>query len=231
MPSPITAFDLISTAFRKLGVLAAGETLPASEAETGLQALNDVIETWNIEGLSLVNTLPSTFNTIVGQSTYTLGIGGDWNDDRPAQVTSAYCTVNGVDFPIDQWSLERWMDQSIKTLQTQIVNRYVFVNEYPLAKVILWPTPMVVIPVTLNYNQIIGQVSGLATSLNLAPGYARALQYAVAVELQPEFGGQDVSAYARATKAVIKGANITRRTANFDTSLMMRPRVIPARGY
>ena len=75
MPSPIAATDLIATAFRKLGVLADGETMPASEANAGLQALNDVIETWNIEGLSLVNGLPVAFNTVAGQSTYTIGVG------------------------------------------------------------------------------------------------------------------------------------------------------------
>ena len=89
MASPIAATDLIATAFRKLGVLADGETMPASLAAAGLQALNDVIETWSIETLSVIGTLPVAFNTVAGQATYTIGVGGNWNGQRPARIMSA----------------------------------------------------------------------------------------------------------------------------------------------
>lgn len=231
MPSPITAYDLITTAMRKLGVLAAGETPSADEANTGLQALNDVIETWNVEGMALVGSLPSTYTTTPGVNTYTVGVGGLWNGQRPAEIQSAYCTVSGVDFPIGIWTLEEWMDQPIKTVQQQVIERLVYVNSYPLGQVVLWPTPQQAIPVTINFNQEIADVTSLSTTLNLAPGYARALQYAVAVELQSEFGGQDMSAYAKATLAVIKRANAGPQIASFDSALTGGGRVVPARGY
>ena len=219
MPSPIAATDLIATAFRKLGVLADGETMPASEANAGLQALNDVIETWSIESLSVVSGLPVAFNTVAGQSTYTIGVGGNWNGQRPAGLMSAYCTVNGVDFQIGIWALEDWMNIGVKSVQQQIIERIAYVNDYPLGKVICWPTPSAVVPVTLNYETALTQVASLATTLTFAPGYVRALQYAVAVELQAEFGGQDVSAYAKSTKAVIQRATRNPRMASFDPAL------------
>ena len=215
----IAATDLIATAFRKLGVLADGETMPASEANAGLQALNDVIETWNIESLSVIAGLPVAFNTVAGQATYTIGVGGNWNGQRPARLMSAYCTVSGVDFQIGLWSLEEWMNIGVKSVQQQIIERIAYVNDYPLGKVICWPTPSAIVPVTLNYETAITAVASLATTLNFAPGYQRALQYAVAVELQAEFGGQDVSAYANSTKAILKRANRAPRAASFDPAL------------
>lgn len=220
MPSPISAIDLITNAMRKMGVLAVGEVPSADEANTGLTALNDVIETWNLERLSLVGSLPSVVSTVVGQSTYSIGAGGNWNVDRPTMLTGAYCQVNGVDFPIGQWTLGEYLAEPIKTQQQQIIERFVYINDEPLGQVILWPTPMAIVPITLNYDQAITAVATLATTLTLAPGYARALQYAVGVELQSEFGGQDLSAYARSTKAVIKRANRTPQISGFDAALM-----------
>ena len=231
MPSPISAYDLIASAFRKIGVLEAGETMAAGDGSTGLQALNDVIETWNIEGLSLVGGLPVTFNTVAAQNTYTLGSGGNWNGQRPTEISSAYCSVNGVDFPIGIWTLEEWMGVPVKTLQQAIIERLVYENAYPLGQVILYPTPSSVVTVTLNYEAEIAQVASLNTVLTLAPGYARALQYAVGQELQPEYGGSDVTAYARATKAILKRANRKSPIASFDPTLTGGGVFIGARGY
>lgn len=231
MPSPITALALITNAMRKINAIAVGETPTADELADGITALNDVLETWNIEQLSIYGSLPSTFVTVPGQNTYTIGTGGNWNGVRPANIESAYCSVNGVDFPVAPWTLEQWMDLPIKTVQQQIIERFVYVNDYPLGKVILWPTPMMAVNFTINFNQqLTGAVTG-TTVFNLAPGYARALQYAVAVELAPEYGGPDVSAYAKATKAVIKRANHTLPVMSYDSLLTGGGRVIPARGY
>ena len=231
MPSPISAYDLIASAFRKIGVLEAGETMAAGDGATGLQALNDVIETWNIEGLSLVGSLPVTFSTVAAQNTYTLGTGGNWSGQRPASITSAYCSVNGVDFPIGIWTLEEWMALPLKTLQQAIIERLVYVNAYPLGQVILYPTPSSVVTVTLNYESAISQVASVNTTLTLAPGYARALQYAVGQELQAEYGGSDVTAYARATKAILKRANRSSPVSSFDPTLTGGGVFIGARGY
>ena len=231
MPSPISAYDLITTAMRKMGVLAAGETPSADEANTGLQALNDVIETFNLQNLALTGGLPATFTTTAGLNTYTIGVGGTWNGQRPVSIFSAYCTLTGVDFPIALWSLEEWMNEPVKSTQQPIIERMVYVNSSPLGNVILWPTPSQAVSVTLNYEDEISQVASLATTLTLPPGYARALQYAVAVELQSEFGGQDMTAYARATLAIIKRANRSAAVVQFDPALGGGSPFLGARGY
>jgi len=231
MPSPTTVQAIVTTAMRKINALAVGETPTAAELEDGIQALNDVLETWNIENLSIYGSLPTTFNTAAGQNTYTIGPGGDWAGIRPTAIHAAYCTVNSVDFPVAQWTLQEWMNQPIKTIQQQITERFVFVNDAPLARVILWPTPLYATTFTANYNQQLSAVSGGTDILNLAPGYTRALQYAVAVELQAEYGNKDVSAYAKATKAAIKRANRVTPVMGYDSLLTGGGRVVPARGY
>ncbi|MEI6644063.1 MAG: hypothetical protein WCL10_18740 [Novosphingobium sp.] len=231
MPSPVTVLTIVTTAMRKINALAVGETPTAAELEDGIQALNDVLETWNIENLSIYGSTPTTYATVAGQNIYTMGPGGNWDGIRPTAIHAAYCSVNGVDFPVGEWTLEEWMGQPLKTVQQQITERYVYVNDAPLGRIILWPTPLYATTFTVNYNQQLTQVTGGTDVLSLAPGYARALQYAVAVELQAEYGGPDVSAYARATKATIKRANRNTPVSGYDSLLVGGGRVVPARGY
>jgi len=226
-----TVLGIVTTAMRKINALAVGEAPSAAELQDGIQALNDVLETWNIENLSVYGSLPTTYATVAGKNTYTMGPGGDWDGIRPTAIHAAYCSVNSVDFPVAEWTLQEWMNQPIKTIQQQITERFVFVNDAPLAKVILWPTPLYATTFTANYNQQLAAVTSGTDVLTLAPGYTRALQYAVAVELQAEYGGADVSAYAKATKAVIKRANRELPVMGYDSLLTGGGRVVPARGY
>lgn len=228
MPSPIAAIDLITTAMRKIGVLAVGETPTAAEANDGLQALNDVLETWSLESLAVYNQNVQTFNTVVGTATYTIGSGGTIALDRPVSITAMYHTVNGVDFPIENWSLQQYDGVAIKTQRQQIIERYVYINDYPLAQIILWPTPQAIVPVYIDAPMLLTQVATLQTAINLPPGYARALQYAVAIEIAPDYGNTtDVTAQARSTKALIKRANRTPRISQFDSTLLSRGPIAP----
>ena len=231
MPSPIAVSDLIATAMRKLGVLAGGEVPTADEANVGFQALNDVLETWSIDGMALTQGLPATFATIAGTSTYSIGAGGAWNGQRPAMVSSAYSTLANVDYPIGMWTLDEYMNETLKQIQAPIVERMVYVNSAPLGQVILWPVPSQVVNITLNYENELAQVASLGTVLTLAPAYIRALQYAVAQELQSEFGGQDMSGYARASLAAIKRANRGSAVLQFDPALVGGGTFVGVRGY
>jgi len=221
MPSPIAAVKLIETAMRKIGVKSTGQTLTADEVTDGLQCLNDVLESWSIEGLTVYGALPETFATVAGQATYTIGAGGDWDTPRPAMLTGLYTTVDGVDFPAADWSLEAYSAVGIKAMRQSIVERYVFINDDPLARVILYPTPSRGVPIVINAPRVLTQVPNPATVLVFPPGYMRALQYAVGEEYSSEFGSPiDVSAKARSTKALIKRANRTSRTMSFDPTVV-----------
>lgn len=221
MPSPIIALDLINTALRTIGVIATGETPTAEQGNDGLRALNDVLERWSIESLAVYGASQSAFVTAAGQATYTIGPAGDWSGDRPVSITGLYTTVQGVDYPASEWSLAEYNGVGIKTMRQPIVERWVFINDAPLAQIILYPTPSEAVPIVIDAPRVLTQVAALSTVLTLPPGYASALQYATAEELSPQYGSPiDVSARARATKALIKRANRTSRTMNFDSTLV-----------
>jgi len=221
MPSPIIAIDLIKKAMIKIGALAVGETPSAAEAQDGLAALNDVLESWSLESLSVYGSMPETFTTVAGQAIYSLGAGGDWATARPTIINGLYTNVDGIDFPASEWSIGEYNSVGLKTQQQAIVQRWVYVNDAPLSKIILWPTPARAVPITIDAPRILTNVATIAVQLFLPPGYVRALQYAVGEELASEYGSIiDVSARARATKALLKRANRTARVSQLDPALM-----------
>lgn len=223
MPTPQTALQLIESSCRLIGVLASGEQLTADEANDALNALKDLLENWSTEELSVWGRSTETFNTVAGQATYTIGPGGNWDTDRPVRIASAYSVFSGVSYPLLTVGQEQYDALALKTLQEPIPQQLLYVNDNPLGRITLYPVPSDAIPVVLSIDRVLDSDITLATSLVYPPGYAKALRFALAVELCPEFGqevGATVLQIATDAKADIKRANIKLETATYDAALL-----------
>lgn len=226
MASGQTALDLIKGAMRLVGVIATGETPSPDEANDGLNTLNDLLETWTTENLSVYGELNESFNTVGGQgspaSPYTIGPSGNFNTVRPVRIAGAYCTFNGVDFPIDLIGQDEYNLISLKTMQQPIVQKMLYVPENPLGKILLWPVPSGVIPLVMSTDRILTSVATLSTVIIYPPGYYIAMKHALAIMLAPDYGATpsvEVTTIATVTKANIKRANKQKRVARFDEAL------------
>lgn len=222
MPSPITALELIKSSLRLIGVIAYAETPTAEEANDALLTLNDLLETWSTERLSVYGAANESFVTVAGLATYTIGPGGNWNTTRPVRISGAYCTFGGVDFGIREWGQEQYNGVRLKTQQQDIVERYLFINDLPLGRVTLWPVPSSIMPIVLSTDRVLTAAAALATSLSFPPGYALALKHALAIMLAPEYGatiGAEIAQVAKESKANIKRANREPRRMTFDSML------------
>jgi hypothetical protein len=224
MPSGNTALDLIQSSMRLAGIIATGETPKANEVNDALAVLNDMIETWSTESLSVWGSASSTFTTVPGQSSYTIGPGGNWaSNPRPVRIDdTAYCTVNGVDYPVLEWGQDDYAGVVIKTQQQQIIERFLYVNDNPLANIILYPVPSSVITVTFFTDRVLTQIPTLPTVLIYPPGYYIAMRYTLAILLAAEYGAPvdaSVTSIAISSKANIKRANKRKQFAKFDSGL------------
>ena len=220
-----TALELIQSSMRLAGVLASGETATADEATDGLKALNDILENWSLENLSVWNSNVSQFSLSPTVASYTIGPGGDFNMTRPIRTGLSYVRVNGADFPIQQWGLEEYNCVAVKTVGG-IPQKYVYLNEYPLAQIILYPVPAVASSLFLNYDRVLSFPVALATVLAFPPGYEKALRYTLATNIAPEYGvvpSPAVSAIAVSSKADLKRANKQRVVSAYDQTLMGQP--------
>lgn len=219
--------DLIKQALKLGTIIASGETPTAEESNDALVKLNDLLEIWSLQNLAVWGSADVSFPTIASQAAYTIGPAGTWATDRPVRINDApYCTVNGVDFPIDIIGQADYDLIGLKTQPGQIIERMLFVNDNPNGRVTLWPVPSAVVTITMNIDRLLSQVADLSTVMTFPPGYLLAFKYTLAVMLCPEYGRvppDDVKAIAQGALASIKRANKVRRTAIYDAALLGAP--------
>ena len=73
-----TAGDIINGSLRLIGVLAEGEVPSSETSDDALNAMNQMIESWNTERLSVYSTQDQVFNWPPATISRTLGPSGDF---------------------------------------------------------------------------------------------------------------------------------------------------------
>jgi len=186
-----TAGDQINRAFRLLGILAEGETPTAAMSQDALMALNQMIESWNIERLSVFCTQDQVFMWPAGEYIRTLGPSGNFIGLRPVLVDdSTYYRDPGtnVSFGIKFINQQQYNGIAVKTV-TSTYPQVCFVNMgYPNITMTIYPRPTREVEWHIISVQELTQPAELVTQMHFPPGYLRAFTYNLAMEIAPEFG-------------------------------------------
>jgi hypothetical protein len=186
-----TANDQINRALRLLGVLAEGETTSASVSQDSLMALNQMVDSWNTERLSVFCTQDQIFTWPAGQITRTLGPSGNFIGLRPVLLDEAtYFRDPGtnVSFGIKFINQQQYNGIAVKTV-TSTYPQVIFVNmTYPDVTMSIYPRPTRDLEWHFVSVQELNNPATLATDLFFPPGYLRAFTYNLAMEIAPEFG-------------------------------------------
>lgn len=209
---------------RKVGITSAGETPTADEANDALDDLNDLIESMNLDNLFVWGSASTPFTTVAAQATRTIGPTGQFVTDRPVRVTNAYCTVSGVNYPIEIIGQAEYDNITLKTQQSQIIEKLAYVNDNPNGLLYMWPVPQSAIPIVIGIDRIIASVATTAAVMTFPPGYLKYMMFELGIALSTEYGVEPTSAvikYAQTTRAALKRANKQKRKAYFDPALTM----------
>jgi len=186
-----TAGDQINRALRLLGILAEGETPSASTSQDALTAMNQMIDSWSIERLSVFCTQDQVFTWPAGEYIRTLGPSGDFVGLRPVLFDEAtYYRDPGtnVSFGIKFINQQQYDGIAVKTV-TSTYPQVIFVNMgFPDVTMSIYPRPTRDLEWHFVSVQELGQPATLATELHFPPGYMRAFTYNLAMEFAPEFG-------------------------------------------
>ena len=186
-----TAGDQINRALRLLGVLAEGETASAALSQDSLMAMNQMIDSWNTERLSVFSTQDQIFTWPAGQITRTLGPTGNFIGLRPVLLDEAtYFRDPGtnVSFGIKFINQQQYNGIAVKTV-TSTYPQVIFVNmTYPDVTMSIYPRPTRDLEWHFVSVQELSNPATLATDLFFPPGYLRAFTYNLAMEIAPEFG-------------------------------------------
>ena len=185
-----SAGDQINRALRLLGVLAEGETPSAATSQDALMALNQMIESWNTERLSVFVTQDQVFTWPAGEISRTLGPSGDFVGLRPVLMDDAtyYVAPNGVSYGIKFINQQQYDGIAVKTV-TSTYPQVVWINMgYPDITLTVYPKPTQDLVWHMISVEELSQPATLATPLYFPPGYLRAFTYNLAMEFAPEFG-------------------------------------------
>ena len=208
-----TAGDIINGSLRLLGVLAEGETPSSETSQDALRAMNQMIDSWNTERLSVFATQDQVFMWPAGQLSRTMGPSGNFVGNRPVLLDDATYFKDpgtGVSYGIKFINRQQYDGIAVKTV-TSTYPQVILVNmTFPDIEMFIYPRPTRELEWHFISVEELTQPATLATVLHFPPGYLRAFRYNLACEMAPEFGvepSSQVRRLAMSSKRNIKRIN------------------------
>ena len=208
-----TAGDQINGALRLIGQLAEAEDPSAATANDALRTMNQMIDSWSTERLSVYATQDQILSWAPNVYERTLGPTGDFVGVRPILVEdSTYFKdpASGISYGIKLINQQQYNGIAVKTV-TSTYPQVMWVNmTYPNITMTVYPVPSKLLEFHLVSVQELTQAAQLATILAFPPGSMRAFKYNLACELAPEFGVEPsptVSRIAMTSKRNLKRIN------------------------
>jgi hypothetical protein len=224
----MTANDIIAAAMRRLGALTQGETPTAAESADALATLNDMLEAWSIDRLTVFTLASAQYTLTGGKQTYTIGIDpagvltADFNAVRPARVSDARLIVSGMRYGLEIVEDKRWAERPLQSF-IAIPSKLYVDGGYPLQTLALDPAPSDAYTLELWSWQALQQFANLAAKYYFPPAYARALKHNLAVELAPSFDREPSPTLVRLaaeSKAAVENLNLESPVADVDPAVL-----------
>ena len=222
-----TAAELIDGSLRLLGVLAEGETPSAAVMQDSNMAMNQMIQSWDTERLSVFSTQDQVFTWPANVLSRTLGPTGDFVGNRPVEIDDATYfkdPSSGLSFGVKLINQQQYDGIAFKTVTSTYPQVLWVNNTFPNIEMYVYPVPIKALEWHIISVQTLDEVSSVATDIYFPPGYLRAFRYNLACELAPEFGIEPSPQVQRI--AMTSKRNIKR--INFPGDLMAIPYPIVA---
>jgi hypothetical protein len=208
-----TARDQIIGALRLIGMLAEAEVPSDATAQDSLNALNQMIDSWNTERLSVFSTQDQVFTWTPNQIHRTLGPTGNFVGNRPILIDDATYfkdPTNGISFGIKIINQQQYDGIAVKTV-TSTYPQVMWINmDYPNIDMYVYPVPTKALEWHFISVTELTQPANLSTNLAFPPGYLRAFKYNLACEIANEFGVEpppNVARIAMTSKRNLKRIN------------------------
>lgn len=212
-----TVADQINGALRLLNLLDATETADSTQLANGLNAFNQMIDSWSTERLSVYSTQDQSFTWPASTLSLTLGpsmaSATHIHGVRPIQVDDSSYFVQpgtGISYSFSIINQEQYDGIALKT-STSTYPSVMWINyDMPDIRMTVYPKPTIDLTFHIISVTELTQTDDVTDDLIIPPGYLRAFRYNLACELAPEFGidaPQKVQRIADVSKRNIKRIN------------------------
>ena len=181
--------------------------------QDSIMAMNQMIQSWDTERLSVFSTQDQVFTWPALVASRTIGPSGDFVGARPVLVDqSTYFKdgTSGLSFGVTLVNADQYNGIALKTVTSSYPQVLWFNGTNPDATLTVYPVPLKTLEWHIVSMLPLTQPATLATDLAFPPGYLRAFRYNLACELAPEFGvepSMQVMRIAMTSKRNIKRVN------------------------
>ena len=211
-----TARNIITRALQRNGVLTKGESPSGDEASDALSALNDMLASWSNDSLLIYGRLSESFPLVGGQTSYTIGSGGNFNTTRPLQILSAFTRIGSTDYNMSLINGVTY-DQIIqKDIGSSIPDVMFYDGNAPLGTIKIYPVPTTG-TLHIRSEKQLTEFATLDTDIEFPAGWDRALIFNLAMEIAGEYGQPvDEATYALAMDSLAKIRTAVARNKTMD---------------
>jgi hypothetical protein len=188
----MTASDIIRDALYELGVLAAGESLQAQDAEYGLGKLNRLLDNWNAERAAVYAQQFVTYTITPLLQPHTIGPTGATFTvtQRPQKIDGANIILDtstpDVRTPLEIRGDDWWRDLPVPEVTGSVPTDLYYSPDWPNGSIYLWPEPTVAYGLELETRILLAALT-LASTFSLPPGYQDAITLTLAESLVPAY--------------------------------------------
>lgn len=209
-----SAVDLITLALKDIGALGIGQSIGPDDTADALATLNMMLGQWQGERLSVYHLVDTALMS-TGATSYTVGIGGNFNVLRPIKINAAYArlnpsTSNPIDYPVTIIDArEDYVRIGLKSLVSFPEFAY-YDPAFPLGNLFFYPVPNSAFELHILTMEALPQFSVPAAQINLPPEYVAAIRYNLALWLAPSYQLEPMPSLVRlagSAKRVIKRMN------------------------
>jgi hypothetical protein len=181
-----------------------------------LVVLNDLLQSWSADKLCVYSIRNDFYTLVPTQRVYQIGPGAsDFDTVRPNRIESAV-----IEAVTESTGQTRHLLTLIKAqeyaaiptaLDQSVIPRLLFPDyAYPISSLYLWPVPSAATRLRLYTWEVVAGFTALSDTVDMPPAYRRALAYAFAVELAPQFAraiSAEAAAIAKKSMEVLRGLN------------------------
>jgi hypothetical protein len=213
-PLPTTPRDIINLALKTANVVGVGQSSLPEDINDSFNMLNMMIAQWQRRRYMVYN-LKTVNITATGATSYTIGLGQQFNTERPAKIEAAFIRMQGgstlpVDYPLQVLRAKEDYDRlSIKNLNA--FPQYVFYDSaYPVGNVFVWPVPNNQYQIFLTVMMQLQQFQNLSEVIVMPAEYLDAMQWNLADRILTIYGlpeNPKITRYAEVSMRAIMEVN------------------------
>lgn len=213
-PLPTTPRDIVNLALKTANVVGVGQSSLPEDINDCFNMLNMMIAQWQRRRYMVYN-LKTVSLTATGATSYTIGLGQQFNTERPAKIEAAFIRMQGgsnlpVDYPLQVLRAKEDFDRiSIKTLNA--FPQYVFYDStFPVGNVFVWPVPNNQYQIFLTVMTQLQAFQNLSEVIVMPNEYLDAMQWNLADRITAMYGlpqNPQITNYAKASMLAIKEVN------------------------